>query len=160
MNADDRREAVAALTRQGVTANAIATHLHITTRTVSRDRAATGCGAQPAAPKPKPPSGTPPRRNPHIGAWTSHGDTHWMVDAACRADPTWTQDTKPSDVVLRALFAVCHTCPVIRQCAALALTLHPHGAVMAAVWLPGKHSPIACRDARKVLHARKTMGMT
>ncbi len=148
MNADDRREAVAALTRQGVTANAIATHLHITTRTVSRDRAATG-----AVPGQRP----EPRRDPHIRALNQPGDMRWTADAACRAThQDFTPDLKPPTPVLIALRRTCETCPVIAECAAFALNHHLHGGVYAGVWLPHQHSPI-CLHARELLH-RKTKG--
>lgn len=42
-----RREVVATLTRQGLTAQRIADQLGVTTRTIHRDRVATGCAQPP-----------------------------------------------------------------------------------------------------------------
>ncbi len=152
MNADDRREHVAALTRQGHSANSIADRLHINPRTVSRDRAVTG-----ARPPGQRQTVEPPRRDPHIRAWTKPGDMRWTADAACRAThQDFTPDLKPSTPVLIALRRTCETCPVIAECAAFALNHHLHGGVYAGVWLPHQHSPI-CLHARELLH-RKTKG--
>jgi Transcription factor WhiB len=85
--------------------------------------------------------------------WHTPGRDHaWMRDAACRPDPTWTADHKPRPELLQALRDVCDHCPVIRQCAAHAITEKLGGGVYAGVWLPHRHYSAEWLRARAVLH--------
>lgn len=87
---------------------------------------------------------------PTIHYPTIHGDTLWMLKAACTPNPAWTSENKPTQV-LPQLRAICSRCPVIADCANYALEHHLHGGVYAGVYLPSRHGA-ACNQARLALH--------
>lgn len=79
--------------------------------------------------------------------------TQWVTQAACRPNPSWTPETRPTTHELAAMQQICAQCPVIKHCATYALHPDVEPGIYAGTWLPSRHtqSRLARNEARRKL---------
>jgi hypothetical protein len=75
----------------------------------------------------------------------------WQEHALCRRSPLDFNDL--THVQQAEAIALCHTCPVERDCLAYAVATDPRGCVMGGVWWPFDRRPAVRRAARQLLAA-------